>query len=172
MNLFQTLKCGVKRLIMSASDALAATKRWFHGNLDRIINQILACLRSIWQEWVAPVTRYIIDTMKKHPLATTIVIAIAIGAFFLFCPGGSIIILGALGFAAYGPVAGSVAAWIQGLIGNVSAGSFFAILQSAAMGGNGAMVFFGMQIASVMLVIPALALYTFNYASRRKQKTE
>ncbi|KAM3067023.1 hypothetical protein ACMFMG_011692 [Clarireedia jacksonii] len=120
---------------MSTSDALAAIKRWVHGNLDRITNQILACIRSIWQRWVAPVTRYIIDTMKKHPLATTIVIAIAIGAFLLFCPGGSVIILGTLGFAAYGPVA----AWIQAFIGNVSAGSLFAILQSLAMGGSGVM---------------------------------
>ncbi|PQE03858.1 integral component of membrane protein [Rutstroemia sp. NJR-2017a BBW] len=158
---------------MSASDALAAIKSWFRQNFDRIISQILACLRSIWHEWVAPVARYIIDTMKKHPLATVIVIAIAIGAFFLFCPGGSIIILGALGFAAYGPVAGSFAAWIQAFIGNISAGSLFAILQSAAMGGCGITVFVGICIVSALiLIMAALALYAAKCASQRKQRME
>ena len=43
--------------------------------------------------------------------------------------------LGAFGFGALGPVAGSgVAAW-QTSMGAVEAGSLFAILQSAAMGG-------------------------------------
>lgn len=44
-------------------------------------------------------------------------------------------ILGAAGFAAAGPVAGSAAAAWQSSIGLVQAGSLFAWCQSAAMGG-------------------------------------
>ncbi|KAK3487967.1 uncharacterized protein B0T23DRAFT_398630 [Neurospora hispaniola] len=49
-------------------------------------------------------------------------------------------ILAVLGFGAAGPVAGSAAAIAQGVIGNVVAGSPFAIAQSAAMGGYGAAI--------------------------------
>jgi hypothetical protein len=44
-------------------------------------------------------------------------------------------ILGAVGFAAAGPVAGSAAAAWQSSLGLVQAGSFFAWCQSAVMGG-------------------------------------
>ncbi|KAK0204557.1 hypothetical protein DFS33DRAFT_1382454 [Desarmillaria ectypa] len=44
-------------------------------------------------------------------------------------------ILGLFGFGAAGPVAGGLAAGIQSGIGNVAAGSFFALVQSMAMGG-------------------------------------
>jgi len=44
-------------------------------------------------------------------------------------------ILGAIGFSALGPVAGSVAAGWQASMGVVEAGSLFALCQSAAMGG-------------------------------------
>ncbi|KAK0480315.1 adaptin N terminal region-domain-containing protein, partial [Armillaria novae-zelandiae] len=43
--------------------------------------------------------------------------------------------LGILGFGAAGPVAGTLAAVIQGGIGNVAAGSAFAVAQSIGMGG-------------------------------------
>ena len=40
------------------------------------------------------------------------------------------IILSMFGFGAGGIIAGSIAAWIQSLIGNVGAGSIFAFLQA------------------------------------------
>jgi len=43
--------------------------------------------------------------------------------------------LGVIGFSAAGPVAGKIAAGLQAGIGNVAAGSLFAMAQSAAMGG-------------------------------------
>ncbi|KAH9920086.1 uncharacterized protein B0H18DRAFT_617130 [Fomitopsis serialis] len=43
--------------------------------------------------------------------------------------------LGLVGFSAAGPVAGTLAAAIQASIGNVAAGSLFAICQSVGMGG-------------------------------------
>ncbi|KAI5302629.1 hypothetical protein KEM56_000504 [Ascosphaera pollenicola] len=44
-------------------------------------------------------------------------------------------VLGAVGFGAAGPVAGTVAAAWQASIGNVAAGSVFAACQSVAMTG-------------------------------------
>lgn len=52
--------------------------------------------------------------------------------FALYCATPAI--LGALGFGAVGPVAGSIAAGWQASMGSVTAGSLFAFLQSAAMG--------------------------------------
>ncbi|KAG6099245.1 hypothetical protein E4U14_007339 [Claviceps sp. LM454 group G7] len=46
--------------------------------------------------------------------------------------------LNIMGFGRLGPVAGSAAAGMQSFIGNVAAGSPFAMLQSAGMGGKGA----------------------------------
>lgn len=44
---------------------------------------------------------------------------------------GAPIVLGLLGFSSAGVVAGSIAAGVQSMIGNVAAGSIFAALQSA-----------------------------------------
>jgi len=66
------------------------------------------------------------------PLCTVVVCAI-VGVFL--SPLLVKAILGVIGFGAAGPIAGSFAAWIQSLIGNVIAGSLFATVQSFAMGG-------------------------------------
>ena len=57
-------------------------------------------------------------------------------------------ILGAIGFSAVGPVAGSIASGWQASMGLVAAGSPFAILQSAAMGGAAMGVFTEIGLAS------------------------
>ena len=60
--------------------------------------------------------------------------------------------LGAIGFGASGPIAGSVAAILQAGMGDVIAGSFFAILQSAAMGGYGVPIVYGAVAAGSGIV--------------------
>ncbi|KAG8744523.1 hypothetical protein FRC10_009975 [Ceratobasidium sp. 414] len=69
----------------------------------------------------------------ENPKAT---MALFIGAVIL-ASGGSLVpmTLNAAGFGAHGPIAGSIAALVQKHLGTVSAGSVFAQLQSAAMGG-------------------------------------
>ena len=69
---------------------------------------------------------------KAHPflLTSQIVGGVGVIASLVALP-----ILGAAGFAAAGPVAGSAAAAWQSSIGLVQAGSVFAWCQSAAMGG-------------------------------------
>ena len=69
---------------------------------------------------------------KAHPflLTSQIVGGVGVIASLVALP-----ILGAVGFAAAGPVAGSAAVAWQSSIGLVQAGSVFAWCQSAAMGG-------------------------------------
>ncbi|KAF5601216.1 hypothetical protein FPANT_1823 [Fusarium pseudoanthophilum] len=67
------------------------------------------------------------------------------------------IILQAFGFTPSGPLLGSFAAWIQSLIGNVVAGSLFATLQSAAMGGYGVGI-----LAKAISMLFALICYIFG----------
>ena len=58
-------------------------------------------------------------------------------------------ILGAMGFSAVGPVAGSIAAGWQASLGSVVSGSLFSFLQGAAMGGAAMGVFTGIGAAGV-----------------------
>ncbi|KAI9730422.1 MAG: hypothetical protein M1834_005932 [Cirrosporium novae-zelandiae] len=67
-------------------------------------------------------------------------------------------ILGAVGFSAIGPVAGSVAAGWQSSIGAVSAGSLFAVCQSAAMGGAVASTIAGVGAAGAGVGIGAAGM--------------
>lgn len=69
---------------------------------------------------------------KAHPFLLTSQI---VGGVGMIASLVALPILGAAGFAAAGPVAGSAAAAWQSSIGLVQAGSVFAWCQSAAMGG-------------------------------------
>lgn len=60
-------------------------------------------------------------------------------------------ILGAIGFSAAGPVLGSVAAGWQASMGSVAAGSLFAFLQSAAMGGAAMGLFTGVGVLGAVM---------------------
>jgi len=73
-------------------------------------------------------TQYIEDNPVRFALQVT-------GAVVSTAAVIAVPILGAIGFSAIGPVAGSVAAGWQASIGIVEAGSLFALCQSAAMGG-------------------------------------
>jgi hypothetical protein len=67
-------------------------------------------------------------------------------------------ILGAVGFGALGPVAGSAAAGWQASIGAVEAGSLFALCQSAAMGGAAATALAGTGAGATAIAVGALGL--------------
>lgn len=71
--------------------------------------------------------------------------------FALACAAPAI--LGAIGFSAIGPVAGSIAAGWQASMGSVAAGSFFAFLQSAAMGGAAASLFAGAGAVGAVVTV-------------------
>ena len=80
---------------------------------------------------------------KAHPVLTGLQIVgttVSVLSFF------AVPALGAIGFTAAGPAAGSAAAAWQGSMGAVKAGSLFSWCQSAAMGGG---ALGGIQAASV-----------------------
>jgi len=70
--------------------------------------------------------------IKEHPVSFTLQ---AVGVLTVTVSIVAVPILGAAGFVATGPVAGSAAAAWQSSIGLVEAGTLFAWCQSAAMGG-------------------------------------
>lgn len=80
--------------------------------------------------------------MSKLPVGSVKEIGLKIAAYAGGAIAGAVLApvvapaaLGVIGFGAAGPVAGSIAALIQSSIGNVAAGSLFAMAQSVAMGG-------------------------------------
>jgi hypothetical protein len=96
--------------------------------------------RLIYSCWSAEFGRYIslgkfTRYVGDHPVrfALQVTGAVVSTAALITVP-----ILGAIGFSAIGPVAGSVAAGWQASMGIVEAGSLFALCQSAAMGGAAA----------------------------------
>lgn len=76
-------------------------------------------------------------------------ICIGVILFALACASPAI--LAAMGFSAVGPVAGSLAAGWQAGIGSVAAGSLFAFLQSAAMGGAAIGLFAGIGVVGPLV---------------------
>lgn len=66
-------------------------------------------------------------------------------------------VLGVIGFGALGPVVGSMAAAWQATIGNVVAGSLFAFLQSAAMGGAAMGFFVGLGVLGAVVAMSGAA---------------
>ncbi|RDW70986.1 hypothetical protein BP6252_07549 [Coleophoma cylindrospora] len=69
-------------------------------------------------------------------------------------------LLATMGFGASGPLAGSVAASLQSMLGNVGAHSVFAYLQSAAMGGYGVASVNGIVQACAIISEGAVAAYS------------
>jgi len=91
------------------------------------------------------VSRYI----RKHPWQTAFVLLSILS--ILVVP----VILPAIGFSSIGPVAESLAAAWQSSIGIVVAGTPFTFLQSAAMGGAAAGIFYGIGGAGLAVVAGA-----------------
>lgn len=93
-----------------------------------ILTKVVNPPRSQFARYAAAAGSYI----KKHPYLFALQIT---GALSLTAAAITPAILGAVGFGALGPVAGSAAAGWQASIGIVEAGSLFAWCQSAAMSG-------------------------------------
>ncbi|KAK4159828.1 hypothetical protein QBC43DRAFT_373515 [Cladorrhinum sp. PSN259] len=100
----------------------------------------------------------------------------AIGAAAVIAPGALIVgpVLGFFGFSSGGVIAGSIAAGVQGMIGNVAAGSLFAICQSAAAGGAGAAVLTGAaaQAGGVVAAVAATAAVALNESGKKAEEDE
>ncbi|KAL6152686.1 hypothetical protein ACJQWK_11340 [Exserohilum turcicum] len=105
-----------------------AVSNFVQKAVEAVKNTVSDMFRSI----APPIVRYVVE----HPIRTLGHVG---SAALLVAPG--IItapLLAVAGFTGSGVAAGSLAAAVQSGLGTVSAGSTFAVLQSAAMGGYGA----------------------------------
>lgn len=103
---------------------------------------------------MAQLTKSMTTWIKAHKKQLAVILAgIIILALCLAMPA----ILGTIGFGASGPVVGSMAAAWQATIGNVVAGSLFAFLQSAAMGGAAMGLFAGFGVLGAIVAMGGAA---------------
>ncbi len=109
--------------------------------LDRLRNQLSYVLDRL-RNFATSVTSY----AHEHPWETAFALLSILS--ILVVP----VILPAIGFSALGPVAQSIAAAWQSSLGIVAAATPFAFLQSAAMGGAAAGVFYGAGVAGLAVL--------------------
>ncbi|KAH6870726.1 hypothetical protein BKA58DRAFT_469710 [Alternaria rosae] len=88
--------------------------------------------------------------IKEHPGETTGMIACVLAAPLGI--GAAHSVLRMVGFTAKGVAVGSAAAAAQSSVGNVAAGSTFAVLQSAAAGGGAAILVNGVAAGTITAV--------------------
>ncbi|OBT89854.1 hypothetical protein VE02_00813 [Pseudogymnoascus sp. 03VT05] len=108
-----------------------------------------AALTQVFRFNVTTVPAVVLEWTAAHPGQTALLVVN--GALFFTPAALTGPLLTSMGFGATGPVASSVAASLQSMLGNVGAGSVFAYLQSAAMGGYGAVVVNGATQACAVI---------------------
>ncbi|KAL0257506.1 hypothetical protein SLS55_008320 [Diplodia seriata] len=130
---------------VAAKVATAATK--LKNDFNAFIAKASCLLRRIRMKLRIKVTRAILwvkaNPWKAAGIAVAVALAIALPP----------VILHVVGFTAGGIAAGSLAAAIQASIGSVAAGSFFATLTSAMMGGYGAPIVFGLIYSAIVAAL-------------------
>ncbi|PVH93422.1 hypothetical protein DM02DRAFT_661993 [Periconia macrospinosa] len=124
----------------------------------------------IWQRVKGAAVR-IWTWIKNNPIKTALIvmaIVVAVIIAIYLTP----VILSAMGFTNAGIAAGSLAASIQSGIGAVTAGSLFAILQSAGAGGAG-IIIVNVVVATTAAVVAAvtviLALIKDQYRDEKNE---
>ncbi|EOA83437.1 uncharacterized protein SETTUDRAFT_139992 [Exserohilum turcica Et28A] len=91
----------------------------------------------------------VFDWIAAHPIQTCVFMASTI---VLVRPRvATVPIFAAIGLTTLGPAGGSFAAWVMSYFGFVQAGGWYAVAQSAAMGGYGAPVAYGVAQAGALL---------------------
>ncbi|KAF2828655.1 hypothetical protein CC86DRAFT_269002, partial [Ophiobolus disseminans] len=101
--------------------------------------------------------------IEMHPWETAAIVVLLVS--LVITP----VILSAMGFTSVGIAAGTSAAIIHAGIGNVVAGSAFAIAQSAMMGGYGVFIF-GILLAITTTGIGAFAMLKRRWAKRGRNQ--
>ncbi|TEA12116.1 hypothetical protein C8034_v006545 [Colletotrichum sidae] len=114
-------------------------------------------------EWVGAEYDRILDWKRKNPKKAIAFSVMGFGLVLNVVPGAvSGPVLQILAFGPGGVVAQSVAAFVHGLIGDVAAGSIFAMLQSAGAGGYGLGIVNGGIRAAGGIVTSAAAVDYLN----------
>ncbi|KAK0654415.1 hypothetical protein DIS24_g5195 [Lasiodiplodia hormozganensis] len=147
----------VKNQLENTTTKVQNNFKVFCAKAPRILKKTFLDLRCALRIKV----RRIIEWVKAHPYMTAaivvaVILAIVLPPVFLHC----------LGFTAAGVAAGSVAAAIQASIGSVAAGSTFAILTSAMMGGYGVAIVVGWIISSYLAIGLGILIWKWFSGSR------
>ncbi|KAI9649603.1 hypothetical protein NHQ30_002184 [Ciborinia camelliae] len=158
-----TLRKSCKTLLTSFTSTISTLKKWFHPRHD-----IASTIYRLYRNDLRPLVLRILRFIGDHRLA------VAIGVFSIitiFHPGIiTVPLLRTLGFMMTGPVAGSIAALTQAMIGNVTSGSLFAILQSGGMAGFGLMTINAIVIGITTFALVAVLVYLWKNNKGQKEK--
>ncbi|KFY32997.1 hypothetical protein V495_08530 [Pseudogymnoascus sp. VKM F-4514 (FW-929)] len=100
----------------------------------------------------------VLEWIAAHPGQSALLVVNGVLVFTPAAVTGPL--LSQMGFGAAGPVGGSVAAWLQSMLGNVGAPSIFAYLQSAAMGGYGVAAVNGVAQACAVISGGVVSMYS------------
>ncbi|KAI8937285.1 hypothetical protein NX059_006493 [Plenodomus lindquistii] len=137
-------------LAVSAACYITIAVRAFHDKSAGAFDYAIAQLKKMG---IINVAKVIGHWIKAHPWETA---ALIVPLILVACTPA---IFGAVGFGTGGIVAGSIAAGLQAGIGNVAAGSTFAVLTSAMMGGGGLPVVLGGVWGISTAVMGGIALW-------------
>lgn len=144
------------RRTSTPSDEAVPRHRFVNCDEETFCSPVFICSSKIANPvTVGPFPSRVKSYMTTHPVKFTFQV---LGGVVSIASLAAMPILGAVGFAAAGPVAGSAAASWQASIGVVQAGSFFAWCQSAAMGGAAAIGITAAGVGGLTVTAGATAL--------------
>ncbi|KAJ7432111.1 hypothetical protein B0H11DRAFT_2127488 [Mycena galericulata] len=150
------------------NDAFLENLHITHGNLGamQIAQMKRWLLEFVKNGNLVQVAKAVMKFIKAHPWKTLGCLTfIVLGIVLIVNP------LAVIGFGSMGPIAGSIAAAWQATIGNVAAGSLFAILQSVGMVHAVTIPVVGVAVVGGGAVVLAKVAGAFQPASRWVQKT-
>ncbi|KAG4027629.1 hypothetical protein MFRU_028g00510 [Monilinia fructicola] len=150
------LKKSCKDVFNSLKYTVSWLRNWFHREAVRILQEIASTIQHVHRNYLLPFLLRILRFIDNHPVE----IAIGVLTIIIIYPNIiSLLLLFILGFAVMGPAAGSLATFIQALIGNVTAGSLFAIFQSAGMLGIGLGILNTCVVGIAVLILVLLLVH-------------
>ncbi|THV54494.1 hypothetical protein BGAL_0025g00140 [Botrytis galanthina] len=151
------IRSGCKVLFTSLTSTLSSFKRWFHREVRPTLEGIVSTINRLYRTHVCPLISRYVQFICDHPFLIalgllSIVVIIWPGIF-------TAPLLALLGFTISGLVSGSIASITQTILGNIAAGSVFAVLQSAGMAGSGLVIINGVVAGIAASVLALIIIY-------------
>ncbi|KAF7945813.1 uncharacterized protein EAE97_004851 [Botrytis byssoidea] len=152
-----TIRGGCKALFTSLTSTFSGFKRWFHREVRPTLEGIISTINRLYRTHVRPFISRYVQFICEHPLPIALgILSIAV----IIWPGiVTAPLLALLGFMISGPVSGSIASLTQTILGNIAAGSVFAVLQSAGMVGFGLVMINGAVVGIAALVLAMITIH-------------
>ncbi|TGO40235.1 hypothetical protein BHYA_0040g00430 [Botrytis hyacinthi] len=149
-----SIRGGCKLLFTSLTSTLFSFKRWFHREVRTTLDGIVSTINRLYRTHVRPFTSRCVQFICEHPLPTALGL---LSIVVILWPGiVTASLLALLGFMILGPVAASLT---QAFLGNIAAGSVFAVLQSAGMAGFGLAIINGVAVGIATSVLAMIIIH-------------